>query len=452
MAEEPRTNICTGTEMCDWLRVFTAARMALHPSKLGLALAAVLVTCCWGVILNAIWRIAGSDVGIAPFDRLLDCGCCWTAAGGMCGLVRGLLASYPCFSVFLLLGSLAIWSLFGGAICRIAAVEFAREDKIGMREALSFAREKFISGFFVSPLLPIGIMLVIGLVMSIGGAVLAIPGIGNSFALLFPLALLGGVAIAFVLIGFVGGGSFFWPTVAVEGSDGFDAISRSFSYFFGRPVKTIFYGLTASVWGSICWSVLALVLWLMLRTTHACMSLGAGGFGTGWWGMRGENTTKLDVLWQLPTIDQMYAMGDRTQMGGWEIFAAVCIGVFVLIAIGFLWAFLASFYFSSSTIIYYLLRHDVDATDYEDVYIEEPEEEPTTTTVEPAAPTSDTAPSPEEALPAKEPAPSEPPPDKGKPDEPDEIAETADEADETEKAKDQPDTEESDKPEENDEK
>ncbi|KKK57069.1 hypothetical protein LCGC14_3058210, partial [marine sediment metagenome] len=55
--------------------------------------------------------------------------------------------------VVLVVGLLAIWSIIGGAITRLAALEFARDEKIGFKEALSFASKKFWS-YFWSPLTP----------------------------------------------------------------------------------------------------------------------------------------------------------------------------------------------------------------------------------------------------------------------------------------------------------
>ena len=43
----------------------------------------------------------------------------------------------------------------------------------------------------------------------------------------------------------------------------------------------------------------------------------------------------------------------------------------MLVVIGLMWAFLASFYFSGSTVIYFLLRRDVDGTDLEEVHTDD---------------------------------------------------------------------------------
>ena len=40
-----------------------------------------------------------------------------------------------------------------------------------------------------------------------------------------------------------------WPTISVEGTDSFDALSRSYSYTFHRPIAYLFYVIVAGVIG-----------------------------------------------------------------------------------------------------------------------------------------------------------------------------------------------------------
>jgi len=76
--------------------------------------------------------------------------------------------------------------------------------------------------------------------------------------------------------------------------------------------------------------------------------------------------------------------------------------LWVYLVVGLVAAFVVSFFFCGSTQMYFLLRRDVDATDYEEIYYEEPEEEP-------AAPEAGTGFVTETPAPVT-PAPSEPPP------------------------------------------
>ena len=138
-----------------------------------------------------------------------------------------------------MLVSLAIWSLVGGAICRIAALEVARDERISPKTALSFARRKFL-GFLTAPLLPYALIIVIGVFLMLGGLLGAIPYIGEIIAGAgMVLALMGGFIIALVIIGLIAGVSLMWPTIAVEGSDSFDAMSRSYSYVYSVSVLSV---------------------------------------------------------------------------------------------------------------------------------------------------------------------------------------------------------------------
>ena len=73
--------------------------------------------------------------------------------------------------------------------------------------------------------------------------------------------------------------------------------------------------------------------------------------------------------------------------------AAGSLGAFLIafwnyLAISMLGAFAISFYFSVNTIIYYLMRREVDATELDDVYLEQPDEDFTETPVAPSVSTA----------------------------------------------------------------
>ena len=56
-------------------------------------------------------------------------------AGGACWLFR----FHWLYGVVLTVAVLAIWSLFGGAICRVSALQVARDERIGAMRALKFS-------------------------------------------------------------------------------------------------------------------------------------------------------------------------------------------------------------------------------------------------------------------------------------------------------------------------
>ena len=126
---------------------------------------------------------------------------------------------------------------FGGAICRIAAVQFARNERIPLKEAILFAKERFAS-YFASPVFPLLLVALFTFFLMIFGWIEWIPWVGDVFAGIFwPIVLFFGFIIAIVLVGLVG-----WPlmiaTISTEGTDSFDALSRSYSYVYQAPGAT----------------------------------------------------------------------------------------------------------------------------------------------------------------------------------------------------------------------
>ncbi|MDY7011045.1 MAG: hypothetical protein SVV80_09880 [Planctomycetota bacterium] len=279
-----------------------------------------------------------------------------------------MVSTYKFYSLIYIVIALAIWSVLGGAICRIAALHAAREEKISIRAALSFSLSKYV-GFFTAPLLPLGVIVLLGLLLALGGLIGAIPAVGEwVVAILFFLALILGVVIAFLTIGLIGGAPLMWPTIAVEGSDSFDAISRSFSYTFQRPFRYGLYWLVAAIYGTICYLFVRLFALIALLAVH---------FWAGWsMTVAGKEkyaagAGKLDVMWTKPTFDSFYGPWQSEAMTGSEAAASVILAGWVYLVIGVVAAFGICFFFSAATNIYYLLRRKIDATDLDDVYVEE---------------------------------------------------------------------------------
>ena len=311
----------------------------------------------------------------------------------------------PWFILFLI-----VWSIFGGAITRIAAVHIAREEKLSIRQALKFSAGKFLS-FFFAPLIPLGIVFVVGIVVAIGGLLVNIPLVGPPIVgILFFLALAAGFVMTLVLLGTVGGFNLMYPTIAVEGSDSFDAISRSFSYVYARPWRMLFNTLVAIVYGAITYIFVRLFLYMTLSLTH---------YFVGWWIFRNaDNYQPLwPEMWHIPQFSSLPYSPDFPALGGGQWLGALLIWIWVFLTICLMGAYVISYYFSVNTLIYYLLRSDVDATEMDDVYLEQPEEDFTEAPAPPAAATTVvavTTPTPSAETPTtpvvETPPPSEPPP------------------------------------------
>lgn len=283
-----------------------------------------------------------------------------------------LITTHPIYSLIYIVVALAIWALLGGAICRIAAMHAAREEKPTMSAAMKFSAGKFLS-FFTAPVLPLVLIAVAGMLLALGGLIGVIPYFGEWFvAVFFLLALVVGMVIAFLSVGLGGGWPLMWPTIAVEGSDSFDAMSRSFSYVYARPFRYTLYWGVAAVYGVICYLFVRLFAFITLAATHCWMG----------WAMRlsgregySDVAGKLDVMWARPTFWNFHGPMQWDVMNGSEAGASMLLAFWVYLVSGVVLAFLASFVFCASTNIYYLLRRQVDATDLDDVYVEETLEE-----------------------------------------------------------------------------
>jgi hypothetical protein len=293
----------------------------------------------------------------------------------------------------------------------MAALNFARDEGISPKAALDFSLRKYV-GFLTAPLLPIGMIALVGILLLLGGVFMAIPFIGEVIgALALPLGLLGGFIIALVLIGFLAGGSLFYPTIAVEGSDSFDAMSRSYSYIFSKPWKALFYALIAFVYGALCYLFIRIFALLVLKSTRTFISAGTDMFtdraGTG-----SVDASKLEAMWSNPTFEHLWRPPSPLGMQNFEAFGAWFITLWVALVIAALVGFVISFFYSASTIIYFLLRRDVDATDLDDVYVEEEESELESTGVTAPAGPGPAAPpaSPPDTAPPPPPDAAEPPP------------------------------------------
>jgi len=289
---------------------------------------------------------------------------------------------------------LAVISIAGGAICRIAALQFARGEKPGMTEALRYSIKKFTS-FFTAPLAPIGIIIFIGLFVFLLGLAGNIPRAGELIVGLgMAMALFAGSLLAVIVIGAVAGFNLMFPAVAYDGSDCFDAISRSFSYIYARPWRMTIYTVIAAIYGSICYTFVRYFAFLTLLITRHLLQLGIlveNG---------SKEVNKLVAIWPKPEFRYLLGSSSTATTNWTESVAAFLVYLFLLVVVGLVVSFIISFYFSANTIIYSLLRKTVDNAAFEDIYMQfdEAEVEPTANDLLPKEePPSESEPEPDES-------------------------------------------------------
>ncbi len=268
--------------------------------------------------------------------------------------------------VLLILGLLIIWSLVGGAITRLAAIEYAKNESLKLSEAVKFASNKFWS-YFWAPLAPaIGVIVFI-FCNVLGGLIGQIKFVGEIFiGLGFPLALISSFLVIFIaLVGLLGLGLMF-PTISAEGSDAFDAMSRAYSYTITKPKSLLYYCFTAVISGGALVLFIALVACCVFSTSFDTINI---GMGQKFDAIRG-------VVRNLPAPQ---VAGKATGLAALSAPTLKIAAVLIMFYIGLTNLIIAgiasSFLFSAKTIIYFLMRKEVDGTELTDVYVEEKRDE-----------------------------------------------------------------------------
>jgi hypothetical protein len=397
-------------------RIFQAFRMAIQPSKLAIAFGAVITLCLTGWImdLNPTVITAASYTAPVPSGTATDLSLhtirnateldLYVVHGtsslrnfvesrkalgsrtGVFGALRrfgtgqfhsalyaphqivGHLASclkalewafrwHTLYSIVFFTLALILLSVAGGAICRIAAMEFARSEKPGLAQAMRFVLRRLVhllGGLFG----PILLVFLFGAPIMLLGLAANIPVFGELLAgLLLPLAFVAVCGAIITLIGTVAGFGLTVPAVAYEDSDSFDAINHSFSYVYSRPWHLGFYTMVAAGYGALCYLFVRLFGYLLLWVTYRFLQIGFL-----------RQNEKLHAIWPEPTLTDFFghAGAPPDTWSLWLAFLLVRIWVFGVAAL--MAAFAISFYFSANTIIYALMRQRVDGTGIEEVY------------------------------------------------------------------------------------
>jgi hypothetical protein len=189
-------------------------------------------------------------------------------------------------------------------------------------------------------------------------------GLGELLVGLFVwLGLIAGAIVAFVVIGAAAGFNLMFPAIAYDGSDGLDAVSRSFNYVYAKPWRMGFYTVTAFVYGAICYFFVRFFAYLLLWATYTGLRLGAGLDSA-----KGL-PDKVAAIWQQPSFSQLLVYSTQTASAS-ERVAALLVYLSVLVIVGIVVSFIISFYFSSNTVIYALMRNKVDGTALDEIYTE----------------------------------------------------------------------------------
>ena len=250
-------------------------------------------------------------------------------------------------SLFRCIWFLLVWSIFATAITRYVALRLVDEEQPSFRDALRFGTQKWPATFNSAAFVFFGIVALaipgalLGLVMRFDWG-LAVVGV------LWPLILLGAVVLAILGIGLAAGWPLMVAAVGVERGDSFQAISTAFSYLYQRPIHFAFYGFISCVL-----AVLGFFAAGLFADTTVLFALRAGSFGMG----------------HDRTADVIGAMAKRGADPRWGIQALQFWTNSLRVLLG---SFGWGFFWSIAPAIYLLLRQSVDATELDEIVLDEP--------------------------------------------------------------------------------
>ena len=176
--------------------------------------------------------------------------------------------------------AIVVWSWFGAAICRSAALQLATHQSDHLGSTMRFVRRKWQS-FAMAPLVPLSGILALSVPVAIVGIFLRWEWTSLLAAGLWPLLLVCGLVMALLGLVLMFAWPLMWANVATEGSDCFEAIARSYDYTIHRPLHYLFYACVASGLGFLGWLVVSAVVWGVINAT-----LWAAGWGCGFESLR----------------------------------------------------------------------------------------------------------------------------------------------------------------------
>lgn len=274
-----------------------------------------------------------------------------------------------CFALLCGLWALIVWSLFGGIITRMAALQLGREERASLGECWHHALSKW-SSYFSAPLYPLVAVALLTLPMIVGGLVAAIPNIGLVVAgILWPLQMLAALLVTLVLVGLLFGWPLMWATIGTEESDSFDALSRSYGYVYQRPLHYVFFVSLAAVLGYAVW-------WLVMKFASlvAYFTVWSAAWGCGS-DRAGEIVATVNPLVRvqiLPGWPVEHTAG--SPLLGMDYFGAGLIAMWLGLVFVAALSYGYSYFWTVSTAIYLLLRLELDGNELDDVHVDEDEE------------------------------------------------------------------------------
>ncbi len=245
--------------------------------------------------------------------------------------------------------AIIVWSLFGGAISRIAAVHLTRGETLSPIAALQAAVAKWVTTAG-APIIALASSAALALPLVIDGLFMRLDFVAMLAGLLWVLVLAWGLMLAVVLLGLMLGWPLMWATIGVERTDAFDGVSRCYAYVYQRPLHLVAYVLIATLLGLLGEMVVHYVVSAGITLSEWTVSWGAGN----------ERTAQL-VAHTASDLGGMANTGAQAiHFWKWTLSA-----ISASFPIAYLWP--------ATVGIYLLLRRHIDSTEMDEIAFDEGE-------------------------------------------------------------------------------
>lgn len=169
---------------------------------------------------------------------------------------------------------LAVWSLLGMAIARVALLAMTRFEAPAPLAAIGYASSRWLAGLAAPTMCLVGVGLLLCPVL-LAGLASRVAWLEPLVALGWPVLLLLGGAAGLMGLGL----AIAWPmmtaSLAAEDADAFDAVSCAYAYSYQRPLHLLWYVLVAGVLGlsgGVLMEALSLIPGVTLRVLLAATS------------------------------------------------------------------------------------------------------------------------------------------------------------------------------------
>jgi hypothetical protein len=268
------------------------------------------------------------------------------------------------YSALVAIWTLLVSALVGGAICRMTALEFARDSMAGAGDGAKFALKHF-RAYVLAPLLPVGGALVIVALSALGGLLMRVPAFDVVASALWFLALVGGALLAIALLGLAAIWPLMFPAISAEATEGIDALTHSFHFLVGRPWHFLWCWAVALLNGAIAMIVAVAIGFATLKLSQYAVSWGGGE----------ENLRQLYAYSPEAGGWRHSLAGDAAPAGTTKV-AAVLVGFWTHVVFLAVVGFAHSYFWTAATLVYFVLRKEVDDLDFSVIEEDEVEDDP----------------------------------------------------------------------------